>query len=102
MASNNKCEETEYEVIYEGTVNKTMNENKNKQIEKANVVYSTVSNTHLFSIRAKEQTKICGHIGFTTDHPRILIVEVIGFNSPFRRKAATGKKSICLPISTRR
>lgn len=91
MASNNKCEETEYEVIYEGIVNKTMNENKNKQIEKANVVYSTVSNTHLFSIRAKEQTKICGHVGFTTDHPRILIVEVIGFNSPFRRKAATGK-----------
>lgn len=57
------------------------------KLKKANVVYSTVSNTHLFSIRAKEQTKICGHIGFTTDHPRILIVEVIGFNSPKHDRA---------------
>ena len=86
ITMNKKCEEYEFEVIYEGIINKTKNENKNM-----NVIYSTISKTHLFSIRAKEQTKVCGHLGFTTDHPRIVIIEIGSFNSPFNRKVASGK-----------
>lgn len=88
---NLKCEESDFEIIYEGTVNKTNNEIPGENNKSLNAVYSTVSNTHLFSIRAKEQTKVCGHIGFSTDHPRIIIVEIGTINSPFRRKALSGK-----------
>ncbi|XP_062554400.1 uncharacterized protein LOC134219626 [Armigeres subalbatus] len=89
--SNNGCEESEYEVIYEGLVNRTQNEKRDKHNKISNAVYSTISDTHLFSIRAREKTKICGHLGFMTDHPRIVIVEVVGFNSPFKRKSTTGR-----------
>ena len=85
---NKACEDTDFEVIFEGTVNKTKDGNR-KEI--SSVVYSTISETHLFSIKTRKQTKICGHIGFTTDHPRILIVEINGFRSPFKRKAVTGR-----------
>lgn len=82
---NRICEDIEFEVLYEGIVNKTIDNNdKNSNINRA--VYSTISDAHLFSIRTRQATKICGHNGYKTDHPRILIVEVTGFRSPFRKQ----------------
>lgn len=84
------CETTEFEVIYEGVVNKTISlEGNIKQTH--SVVYSTISDTQVFSIKTREETRICGYNGFTTDHPRILIIETDTIRSPFTRKASTGK-----------
>ncbi|XP_058820723.1 uncharacterized protein LOC131682932 [Topomyia yanbarensis] len=85
---NRRCEDSEFEVIFEGVVNKTKS-NQIKSIGEA-VVYSTTSEKHLFSIKTKEKTLICGHTGFKTDHPRILIMELSDIRSPFTRKPTTG------------
>lgn len=81
---NRICEDVEFEVLYEGNVNKTID--NSQQLNANHAVYSTISDAHLFSIRTREATKICGHSGYKTDHPRILIVEVTGFRSPFRKQ----------------
>ncbi|XP_058461096.1 uncharacterized protein LOC131436404 [Malaya genurostris] len=81
-----RCEDTEFEVIYEGIVNKTLDNNTHKVGGKFNAIYTTISNTHLFSIKTRDVTKICGYTGYKTDHPRILILEEAEFRSPFKRK----------------
>lgn len=87
---NQSCETTEFEVIYEGLVNKTTSlEGNIKQTH--SVVYSTISEKQVFSIKTREDTRICGYNGFTTDHPRILIIETESIRSPFTRKANSGK-----------
>ncbi|XP_052566606.1 uncharacterized protein LOC128093521 [Culex pipiens pallens] len=86
---NQRCEETDFEVIYEGIVNKTVDGDtvKNKNLAQ-HAIYSTVSNTHLFSIKTREKKKVCNHEGYSTDHPRILILEENGFKSPFMKQAS--------------
>lgn len=89
VSLNQRCEDTEFEVIFEGMVNKTINlsENKNNQ----HAVYTSISDTHLFSIRTKEAAKICGFNGYNTDHPRIFILETADFRSPFTRSPSGAK-----------
>lgn len=82
-----RCEDTEFEVIYEGTVNKTTNEDGEKKSNQA--VYTAISDSHLFSIRTKQATQICGYKGHATDHPRIFILESSSFKSPFSRRPAS-------------
>lgn len=83
---NRICEDVEFEVLYEGNVNKTVDNGDKQATLSQKAVYSTISDAHLFSIRTREATKICGYDGYKTDHPRILIIEVNGFRSPFRRR----------------
>lgn len=82
---NKKCEETEFEVLFEGVVNKTVNN------ENSNPMYSTITSTHLFSIRTKDVTRICGRIGYTTDHPRIILLETSVGDSPFTKSNVVGR-----------
>lgn len=89
VSMNQKCEETDFEVIYEGNVNKTIN--LDAPTENQNAVYTSISDTHLFSIRTKNTAKICGFNGHATDHPRIFILEAAAFKSPFTRRASNAK-----------
>ncbi|XP_062702438.1 uncharacterized protein LOC134285524 [Aedes albopictus] len=90
MNLNKSCEDTEFEVIYEGLVNKTMNSEPAVHLSTA-VIYSTISESQIFSIKTRKLTRICGYSGFTTDHPRILIIENSNFKSPFSKKVESGK-----------
>lgn len=87
---NQKWEETDFEVIYEENVNKTINLNAPK--ENQNAVYTSTSDIHLISIRTKNTAKICGYNGHATDHPRIFILKAAAFKSPFTRRPSNAKK----------
>lgn len=89
VSMNQKWEETDFEVIYEENVNKTINLNAPK--ENQNAVYTSTSDIHLISIRTKNTAKICGYNGHATDHPRIFILEAAAFKSPFTRRPSSTK-----------
>lgn len=84
VSLNQRCEDTDFEVIYEGKVNKSINMNGDKESKHA--VYTSISDSHLFSIRTKDSAKICGYKGYSTDHPRIFILEAAEIRSPFTRR----------------
>ncbi|XP_065095159.1 uncharacterized protein LOC135717136 [Ochlerotatus camptorhynchus] len=89
VSLNQRCEDTDFEVIYEGKVNKTINIEGNKPNPHA--VYTSISDSHLFSIRTKDTAKICRYKGYSTDHPRIFILEEAEFKSPFARRPSSAR-----------
>ena len=89
ISLNQRCEDTEFEVIFEGSVNKTINIDTQRKDNPA--VYTSISDSHLFSIRTKGTSKICGYQGYKTDHPRIFILESVGFSTPFHKKPTNAR-----------
>ncbi|XP_049294095.1 uncharacterized protein LOC125769418 [Anopheles funestus] len=83
-----QCERNDFEIVYEGIVNKTID---NAKVNAANTVYTLISKEHMFSIRARDATQICGFNSYVTDHPKMFVLELSGYQSPFQRKAVDGR-----------
>lgn len=83
------CESTDYEVIYEGVVNKTRAASNNNQVFVPSL-YSAYAQDSLFTIRSQGKKSICGYNAYSTDHDRIFIVESSSGKYAFHTKSDSG------------
>lgn len=87
---NEKCENNDFEVVYSGKANRTILDPKDESLGTDTRLYTAYGHGIVFSIRTQEQTKICGYNGYTTDHNRVVVIELNNNFHPFTRHVKDG------------
>lgn len=78
------CHFDEYDVLYEGISNKFIDIESNSP-----AVFSVTTNDITFALTTTGRQHICGHIIFTTEHPKLFIFETEKGFSLIKRKIST-------------
>lgn len=83
-----KCENRDFEVLYSGRANRTTT--TDDSLTKNTKLYTAKTDKTLFTIRSQDEVKICGYNGWSTDHNRIVLIELTSDFHPFTRKVDDG------------
>lgn len=83
-----KCENSNFEIIYSGKANKT--ETTDDPMTRNTKLYTARTKDTLFTIRTQEEMKVCGYNGWSTDHNRIVLIELNNGFHPFTQKVNEG------------
>lgn len=75
-----ECEQKQYEVLYSGIANFT---EKKGGIR----VVSLATEDLIFSLMVHNEKLLCSHLGYTTEHPRLFIIETVEDHNPFKLKS---------------
>lgn len=86
-----ECNQKSLFVIYKGTVNKTV---ETLADGSSKTSYYSVSDGQLFYIEATAETHVCGYAGFTTQHPKIFLTEIMETHHQFFFNNAYSAKNI--------
>ncbi|XP_072767883.1 uncharacterized protein [Anoplolepis gracilipes] len=77
------CQFSNYGVLYEGDVNKVIDNNQ----EHPQTVYSVATQNTIFALTIKETHSVCGYSLIRTEHPKLLIFETKRGLNVFKRNS---------------
>lgn len=78
-SENKDCEHINFELLYEGKVNKSI-----IPLQGTKSILFTSNSETSFSLMATTHTTVCGHKAFQTEHPKLKIIETNGMRFKFQ------------------